>query len=299
MDAEAVARALGGQVTGPNRIAAPGPAHSPKDRSLSLLLDPNLPEGFRVHSFACDDWRACRDHVLAALRMSGSGSAETRMRLRQACDPIRPNRPADNTAKARFLWARSMNPNGTVAETYLRRARGYGGPIPPSLRFLPARGAHGPAMIAAFGMAPEVEPGIISISERDIRGVHLTKLLADGSGKAETTPNKIMIGRGSCGYSIVIAPLNDLLGLAITEGIEDGFSVHAATGLGVWAAGSANRMPALAGRVPWYVESVSICGHDDDAGQRGARALAEGLSARGIEARILLLPAERGGGSPP
>ena len=48
-----------------------------------------------------------------------------------------------------------------------------------------------------------------------------------------------MIGR-STGAPIVLAPLTDALGLAITEGIEDALSVHEATGLGVWAAGSAS-----------------------------------------------------------
>ena len=60
------------------------------------------------------------------------------------------------------------------------------------------------------------------------------------------------------GAPIVLAPVNDGLGLAITEGIEDGLSVYAATGLGVWAAGSAPLMPALADAVPNYVQCVTI-----------------------------------------
>lgn len=40
-----------------------------------------------------------------------------------------------------------------------------------------------------------------------------------------------MIGR-SKGAPIVLAPLNDLLGLIVTEGIEDALSAHQATGLG-------------------------------------------------------------------
>ncbi|RWN58465.1 hypothetical protein [Mesorhizobium sp.] len=60
--------------------------------------------------------------------------------------------------------------------------------------------------------------------------MHLTRLRPDGSGKAEE-PAKIMIGR-SKGAPIVLAPLNDLLGLIVTEGIEDALSAHQATGLG-------------------------------------------------------------------
>ena len=82
---------------------------------------------------------------------------------------------------------------------------------------------------------------------------------------------------------IVIAPPNDLLGLAITEGIEDGLSVYQATGLGVWVAGSAGRMPGLADKVPNYIEAVTIYAHADEAGQRGANGLADALVERGVE----------------
>lgn len=56
------ANALGGEVSG-NRVLAPGPGHSAKDRSLSVKLAPNRPDGIVVHSFANDDWQACKDHV--------------------------------------------------------------------------------------------------------------------------------------------------------------------------------------------------------------------------------------------
>jgi hypothetical protein len=90
----------------------------------------------------------------------------------------------------------------------------------------------------------------------------------------------------SCSFPIVVAQPNDGLGLAITEGIEDALSVHEATGLGAWSAGSAVRMAALATRVPGYIETVSIFGHSDDAGRRGACQLADALSKLNIEVRM-------------
>jgi hypothetical protein len=56
-----VASALGGEVSG-GQVLAPGPGHSPKDRSLAVKLDPAAPDGFVVHSFAGDDPLRCRDH---------------------------------------------------------------------------------------------------------------------------------------------------------------------------------------------------------------------------------------------
>jgi Toprim domain len=83
--------------------------------------------------------------------------------------------------------------------------------------------------------------------------------------------------------------LNDNLGLAIVEGIEDGLSVHEATGLGVWVAGAASRMPALAEMVPSYADAVSIIADADDAGRRHSTELAACLQARGIRPEIVAL----------
>jgi hypothetical protein len=58
LDLRAIARALGGEVSG-RRVLAPGPQHSPKDRSLCVSLAPATPSGFLVHSFAGDDPIRC------------------------------------------------------------------------------------------------------------------------------------------------------------------------------------------------------------------------------------------------
>jgi hypothetical protein len=101
---------------------------------------------------------------------------------------------AERSSKAQWLWSRSRPIAGTVAESYLRNARGYDGPLPATLRFLPARGDHGPAMLAAFGRTSEPEPGCIEIDTRELSGVHITRLAPDGSGKAGTDRDKIMVG---------------------------------------------------------------------------------------------------------
>jgi hypothetical protein len=126
--------------------------------------------------------------------------------------------------------------------------------------------------------------------------VHLTKLLRDGSGRIDAPNAKIMLGRGSQGTPIVIAPPNDLLGLAICEGIEDALSIHEATGLGAWAAGSAGRMPALAESVPSHIECVSVIGHDD-TGRKYGIELIKRLRRHDIHAVFKIL--ERPGGRLP
>jgi hypothetical protein len=181
--------------------------------------------------------------------------------------------------KASWLWSRRRPIEGTPTETYLRKARGFGGRLPSTFGFLPARSKHPPALIAAFGSVGESEPGLISISDAAVAGVHLTRLAPDGAGKAGTENDKIMIGR-PLGSPIVVAAPGDLGGLAITEGIEDALSVHEATGLGAWAAGAASFMPALVEAVPSWIECVTILVDDDDAGRRNADVLAEHLERR-------------------
>jgi hypothetical protein len=181
---------------------------------------------------------------------------------------------------ARFLWRQRRPLAGTVAEHYLRVARAYHGALPATLGFLPPRGEHPPAMIAAFGLSQEPDPGRLQIEEAAVQGVHVTRLARDGTGKADGQA-KIVIGR-CVGAPIVLAPMNDGLGLAITEGIEDALSIHEATGLGAWAAGAASRLAALAATVPQYVDAVSIVADADLAGERGAAELQSRLRARRI-----------------
>jgi hypothetical protein len=204
---------------------------------------------------------------------------------------------AERLGKARWLWSIRKPITGSIAETYLRSARGYRGPLPATLGFLPSRGDHPPAMIAAFGMATECEPGVLRIADVVVRGVHLTRLLPDGSGKAvfddPDEQAKIMIGF-SFGSPIMLAPPNDLLGSVITEGIEDGLSVHEATGLGAWAAGSAARMPPLAAALPAWIDCATVIADDDKDGRRYATEVAERIRARGIEARTIIAGAMLG-----
>jgi hypothetical protein len=68
---------------------------------------------------------------------------------------------------------------------------------------------------------------MVTIKNAAVRGIHIRKLK-----NPDTERNKIIIA-GCVGSPIVLAPVNDLLGLAIGAGIEDALS----TGLGGWAAG--------------------------------------------------------------
>jgi hypothetical protein len=188
--------------------------------------------------------------------------------------------------KAAWLWSRRRPIAGSIAETYLREIRAYRGPLPSTLAFLPpSKPEHHPAMIAAFTIPDEPEPGVLG-EPRNVDAIHITLLRVDGSDKAAAVRKpKLVVGR-PLGRPLVLAPVNDLLALAVCEGIEDALSAHQATGMGAWAAGSAGFMPALAAIVPDYTECVTIDGHPDQAGEINARKLAALLACRGVEVRM-------------
>jgi phage/plasmid primase-like uncharacterized protein len=183
----------------------------------------------------------------------------------------------DQHRKAAWLWSQRRPIAGTIAKTYLR-GRGIKCNLPASLGYLTARGDYPPAMIAAVALVDEPEPGLVG-EPKNVDCVHLTRLLPDGSDRDRGEAAKITIGR-PLGRPIVLAPVNDLLGIAVCEGIETGLSIYQVTGLGVWVAGTADRMPTLVDTIPAYVECVTIFADDDKAGRAGALALAEGLRAR-------------------
>jgi Toprim domain-containing protein len=269
-----IAHATGGR-WGRHDIACPlcGPfRRSLVNQRRRVMRIWQIEPGFATfHCVRCGEKGHARDRAApppnsAALRRAKAEAAE-RERISSA----------ERLSKARWLWSiRMPKITGTIAEVYLREARGYGGPLPATLGLLPPSGKHGPAMIAAFGMAHEIEAGVIAIADDAVRGVHITRLLPDGSDRERGELAKIMVGH-SMGLPIVLAPPNDLLGLAISEGIENGLSAYEVSGLGVWVAGSASRMPTLAEKVPRCIECISIIADADGDGRRFADDLADRL----------------------
>ena len=187
--------------------------------------------------------------------------------------PARPAPPTDTKHEkdkaelARYLWSKSTPIAGSLAETYLR-SRGCFIPSE-SLRFLPARGEHQPAMIARFGTG-------------EITGVHLTKLRADGSGKAGTENDKIIIGP-SMGQPIVVVENDDREELNVAEGIEDAASLAIATGWSAWAAGTANRIAPVVAAAPKSLKVFLASDLDwgkPDVIRAGPRALRKAIDER-------------------
>jgi Toprim domain len=140
--------------------------------------------------------------------------------------------------------------------------------------------------IAVPGIQPMTEQSPLSIPDSAVVGVHLIKLLPDGSDRRRDIEDaKITIGTGFVAPIVLAAP-NDALALIIGEGIEKVLAAHQVTGAGAWAATSAVRLPGLADLVPGYIETVTILVDDNDTGRKNSAELATKLDDRGIEVRM-------------
>ena len=94
-----IAHLLGGQVSG-GQVRAPGPGHSPHDRSLSIKLSASADDGFVVFSHAGDDVNECRDFVRAKLGLppwapncKGNGQTSPETEMAQAVARLRKAKP--------------------------------------------------------------------------------------------------------------------------------------------------------------------------------------------------------------
>jgi putative DNA primase/helicase len=210
--------------------------------------------------------------------------------------PVTVRRPKKSVAEdddssrlriAQWLWRQAQPIAGTPAEIYLRR-RGISMPLPRTLRYLSARDEHAHSLVAAFGFADEIEPGILDLSRDQIWGIHLIHLAPDGTDRLrDDVECKITIGRCP-GIAIVVAPGSDSTNnLLIAEGIENAMTGAQATGFTAWASASASRLVPLADVVPAWIECVTIVADDDDAGRKKSNELAHRMSRYGFEVRIV------------
>jgi hypothetical protein len=282
LDLTTIDRLAGGKL-GTHDVVCPlcSPYHSLQGQRRNVLRVWRVEPGFAT--FCC---ARCGEKGYIHDRHAPASDPAKLTRLRaEAAEHDRIHK-LERLSKARWLWSQRRPIAGSIAERYLRE-RKIVCPSPATLGFLPARGDYTPAVVAAYGMAHEVKPGVIAIADDAVRAVHITRLLPDGSDRERGDQAKIMIGH-SVGFPIVLAPPNDLLGMAITEGIEDALTVHQSTGLGAWAAGSASRMPALADALPSWIECMTVLTDDDADGRRFAGELADHIRARGIEVRQVI-----------
>jgi hypothetical protein len=249
---------LRGEVAGA-QVLCPGPNHEPHDRSLSVKISPSSPDGFLTHSFAGDDFKACRDYVRERLglprqRDNVTGDSYSRPETSRRREVLSDDR------RQRLVcgcWEESIDVRGTIAEVYLR-GRGLKVEtfhLADVVRFHPScawregdKTIRVPALVAAMR----------AIVTDEIFAVHRSRLTPDGR-----KVDRRMLGVADGAAIKLDADETVTYGLAIGEGVE---TCLAARQFGIrpaWALGSKGaiaKFPVLSG-----IETLTILAEPDAA----------------------------------
>lgn len=260
---ERIVAACGGiLLDGGTRALIPGPNHSHKDRSVSLV---ETEEGrVLIHCFSPkDDWRDVRRALADLGLLDDEPLADRRSARLSPSKVVAQPLDEERVARARRLWEESGPLRHSVAEAYLRRRAVPAGLWQsPALRFHPRMTslddrAKRPALVAA-----------ISDAQGALQGVQVTLLSAHGTAKAAVATPRRVIGK-LMGGTVRLAEAHDEL--AIGEGVETMLTASEVFGVPAWAALSADNLARLIISHP--PRRLIIAADNDDAGMRAAECL--------------------------
>ncbi len=183
---------------------------------------------------------------------------------------------AKRAAQAKRVWDEAQPIEGTLAETYLR-GRGITCDLPRVLRF------HGSCW---HGPTAKRYPALVAaVQGATGPAVHRTYLRADGSGKADIDPVKVILG-AVAGGAVRLAGGHSRL--VVAEGLESGLSLLCGLLDGpatVWAALSTSGLRGL--RLPLKPGRLTIATDGDGPGRKAGHALAERAHVLGWQVSIL------------
>lgn len=284
------ARALGGEIVGA-QIVAPGPGHSPRDRSLRVAISASSPQGFIAHSFAGDDWQTCRDYVASRLGLDWDGWKRDRPDPEPNVKPPIDQQAARNLASAAQI-IRELRPIATSPDAmrYFEEARRINTKaIADVLSDADAIGWHPECFFREDGhqldgrrlsciVAVMTDPATAKATGAISRTyIHEGRKI----GKAKTLGSPLGVVR--------LTPDEDVTtGLFIAEGLETALAGMAVGLRPMWSTGSTSIMRSLP--VLAEIESLSIVADHDvnGAGEKAARAVEETWLAAGREVRVLM-----------
>jgi DNA primase len=279
-----VSRRLKLSKNGPDRWGL-CPFHSEKSPSFSV----NDAKGF-YHCFGCG---AHGDILDWWQRIEGLSFDQAAERLRREAEGPRPSPQLSDIApdpdsetlrkqvEARAIWEASRPVIGTIAEIYLREARGISLSPPACLRFHP-RLAVGPRDL---GEAPAMVAAVTDLAGRVV-AIQRTFLLEDGGGKARFERPKRALGPVGQG-AVCLGPAGAVIGIA--EGVETGLSAMEMFCVPVWCALGSN-LSRIA--LPPVVRNVALFADRGEAGERAAAIARRAFHEQGR--KVVVRFAQRG-----
>ena len=272
-----------------NELKACCPFHADRTPSFTIYADDR-----RAHCFGCGWSGDVLDFVQQAYGVKLPGAIDmldggALRELEQQRAPAKPK--ADMRPVAQRIVNESVPIEGTPAAVYLR-SRGITMDLPHTLRFarLAPPQIEGNGLLAANG--PGLLPTLVAIvtdPAGELVGLQRTYLTEDGrkaATKATDTDRKpkVKYSLGNVvGGAVQIGPPS--ASMLVTEGLEDGLTLHQALGRSVWVAAGTSMMPQMT--FATVTRSIVIGADGDDAGEAAATKAAEAFATAGLATRIM------------
>lgn len=272
-----------------NELKACCPFHPDNTPSFTIYADDR-----RAHCFGCGWSGDVLDFVQDAYGVKLRGAIEmldggALQELEQQRAPAKPK--ADMRPVAQRIVKGSVPIEGTPAAVYLR-SRGITMDLPHTLRFarLAPPQIEGNGLLAANGLV--LLPTLVAIVTNpagELVGLQRTYLTEDGrkaATKATDTDRKpkVKYSLGNViGGSVQLGPPS--ASMLVTEGLEDGLTLHQALGRSVWVAAGTSMMPQMT--FAPVTRAIVIGADGDDAGELAAAKAAAAFASVGLATRIM------------
>ena len=260
MGARDITLAHGGDWRGAYGLV-PGPGHSDQDRSLRVW---DFDGKTYVHSYASDDWKACRAHL--GLDQDRDQRSDRTLKRRPDSLPARPSRRC-------FDLLRTSAPVDLVpdAVAYLQSRKLW--PLPKGCPLKAHAGAEywdqGAEHPIRIGKFPALLAPLVDL-DGELVTVHVT-YLQDGRKLSDRAPRKLLSPTGGrVGCAVRLAPLDGAV-LAVAEGLESALAASKVLKLPSWACLSTSLLAAFT--PPPGVEELIIAVDNDVAGRLAAKKL--------------------------
>jgi hypothetical protein len=277
IDLRAIARALGGEVTGRDSCNVPGPGHGSEDCSLSIKVNARAPGGFVVYSHADDNPIECRDYVRARLGLEPWVGRHERSPL--VVTQAGPDHDRERRKQiALRVWSQSINPAGSIVSRYLREHRAL--ELPNELAGSVIR-FHGSLHFDRHTRLPGMVCLLRDIVSDEPCGIHRTFLDRNTARKIDR--KMLGIARGAAIKLDAAAGIENKL--TIGEGVETALASRLA-GLGpVWALGSSGAIGAFPALKP--LSELTILEENDPTSRRDVKKCSRRYLAAGKPVNII------------
>lgn len=267
---ERIVAACGGALfDGGRRALIPGPGHSKRDRSVSLL---ETSDGrILIHCFSPkDNWPQVRDALRSRRLLADDGvSHAEQWPLTTRLAPL----GGERQLRAQRLWNEARPLSTSVAERYL-----LGRALSPEVLHTDALRFH-PNMTSLEDRVrrPSLLSAIVDADGR-LQGIEITLLSRHGAAKAAVTTPRRVVGR-MMGGAIRLGYPHDQLILA--EGMESAASASDALQLPAWALLSANNLALF--NPPPSLKRIVVAADNDPAGDTAFQRLKRRISFIHVE----------------